>query len=133
MSLDFDGPQIDVPLLCPSARCSEGAQLLGIVLQNGSIAFAPNQIFIDRGFVQVALRGRAPEKRFRFANRCLQNACGQWNTDRCGVADRLVDELIPVGNAPGLPGCGIRQSCRWFHQRGEAACRICPEIVTDGS
>jgi hypothetical protein len=45
----------------------------------------------------------------------------------------LVDELIPVGNAPGLPGCGIRQSCRWFHQRGEAACRICPEIVTDGS
>jgi hypothetical protein len=32
----------------------------------------------------------------------------------------------PLG---GLSACGIRQSCRWYFQRGAAACAGCPLIV----
>jgi hypothetical protein len=30
-----------------------------------------------------------------------------------------------------LPACGIRRTCRWFAQRGAAACGVCPLIVAD--
>ena len=107
--------------------------MLGIVLPNGAIAFARDRIVIDQEFVEIARRGRKPEKRFRFADRCFQGGCQQWTGDRCRVADALVDDLTPVGIARHLPACGIRPQCRWFHQRGESACHICPEIVTDAN
>jgi hypothetical protein len=131
MSIEDEKSAAAPPLLCPSAQCTAGARLLGIVLPNGAIAFAHNRIIVNQDFVEVAHRGRRPEKRFRFANRCLEFACQQWKHDRCGVADQLVDGLLPVGIATVLPSCGIRPQCRWFGQRGESACRICPEILTD--
>jgi hypothetical protein len=30
-----------------------------------------------------------------------------------------------------LPACAIRHSCRWYAQRGAAACAVCPQIVAD--
>jgi hypothetical protein len=32
-----------------------------------------------------------------------------------------------------LPECSIRPQCRWHLQSGDAACRACPEVVTDRS
>ena len=66
------------PTLCPSACCEEGAILVGIILPNGSVAFASDRIEVDKEFVDIARKGRTPEKRFRFGNRCVENACKQW-------------------------------------------------------
>jgi len=116
-------------LLCPSARCRAGARLLGVVTKSGTIEFMPEQIVIDDQFVRIARQGRAPEKRFRFADNCLQCGCVQWKNERCSVADIIVEEPPLTPSATELPECGIRSRCRWFHQLGVSACKICPEVV----
>ena len=123
-------------ILCPSGTCQEGAILIGIVMRDGRVAFSPEQITIDREFVEIAQAGRAPEKRFRFGNTCVKSGCRQWSDERCGVIDSLVaeppntrlqnDEFDQL-----LPECSIRSQCRWFVQLGAKACEICPEVVTD--
>ena len=122
------------PLLCPSARCEEGAILLGIVGGDGVVGYVFPPMEIDAGFVAKAREGRTPEKRFRFASRCAENDCVHWNQGRCGVIDTALafiseqDEIPTVGT---LRPCSIRHSCRWFAQIGPAACAACPLIVTE--
>ena len=125
------GRSDEIGVMCPSARCCDGALLIGIVLSNGTIAYSGTRVEIDSRFVEVAHHGRNPEKRFRFASPCLAGGCRQWASERCTVADRVVEDLAPNGRP--IPTCAIRPDCRWFRQRGLAACHICPEIVTDGS
>src|ERR1700693_531852 len=117
--------------LCPSARCEPGALLIGIVLPNGRIGYSRERVVIDEEFVQIAKRGRAPEKRFRFGGSCVQNWCEQWNAGRCGVIDEVVAELEPSERAQALPECAIRAACRWFLQSGRTACTVCPLVITD--
>jgi len=117
--------------LCPSAKCEAGALLLGVVEADGSIAFLKEKMRVDESFVRVALGGRTPEKRFRFADSCRKSGCQQWTGARCGVIDHLLADnptFVPSGK---LPDCAIRDSCRWFLQWGEQACGICPYVVTD--
>jgi len=119
--------------LCPSARCEEGAVLVGVVLPTGEIGFLEEKIVIDHEFVQVAHEGRAPEKRFRFANSCAQCACAYWAKDssRCSLIEGLLREATLAPNSPELLRCSIRGSCRWFNQVGLAACHVCSFIVTN--
>jgi len=119
------------PALCPSARCEPGALLLGIVLPNGRIGYSRERIAVDDEFVQIARRGRAPERRFRFSSPCVQNACKQWSAGRCGVIDEAVAEFESSQAAQPLPQCAIRPSCRWFLQNGTMACNVCPLVITD--
>jgi len=122
-------------LLCPSAPCDDGAILIGVVLSDGQIAFAAEEAHVDREFVQLARAGRAPEKRFRFASRCMQGGCRQWTGSRCGVIDRVLDEVAPPNASPNvpaaLPACAIRDRCRWFDQAGAEACAVCTVVITD--
>jgi hypothetical protein len=122
------------PILCPSAPCKPDAFLLGIVLANGKVGLLDGPLKIDDEFVQIANRGRRPEKRFRFASPCLKSCCQQWNDGRCTVIDRCSIET-PSRDYPAahLPDCPIRPQCRWFHQNGPAACGICADVVTDAS
>ena len=117
-------------ILCPSWECERGATLLGIVLADGSIAFAKDRIVIDDRFVGIARQGRSPEKRFRFSSSCRQGGCIQWKDSRCQVIDRVM-----LGQSPGardmIPECTIRPQCRWHLQSGDTACLVCPEVVTD--
>jgi hypothetical protein len=118
---------------CPSARCEDGAVLLGIVATDGTLAYVRPQLIIDEDFVEAARRGRTPEARFRFAQPCVEDRCGQWNGNRCGLIDRIVASSTVVmseGQSPAsLPDCSIRPSCRWFAQRGANACAVCPLVV----
>jgi hypothetical protein len=118
-------------ILCPSWQCEKGATLLGIVLMDGSVAFAKDQIVIDQQFVDAAQEGRSPEKRFRFSSTCRQGGCIQWQGDRCGIIDQILEEQTSAEGVAELPPCTIRARCRWYVQRGEAACFACPEVVTD--
>lgn len=119
------------PVLCPSWQCEKGATLLGIVLADGSIAFAKNRIVIDQGFVAEARAGRSPEKRFRFSSACRQGACVQWKENRCSVIDQVMAEQAPDSSAGALPRCLIRPQCRWHLQSGDSACFACTSVVTD--
>jgi len=122
-------------ILCPSWRCEAGASLIGIILPNGTVAFSKERIVIDPSFVEVAGRGRSPEKRFRFSSTCKRAACVQWAGNKCGVVDAIIDEhhaRTADPNAPfAPPECSIRPQCRWHLQAGDAACRACPEVITD--
>jgi hypothetical protein len=124
-------------ILCPSWGCEAGASLIGIVLSDGSVAFSKERIMIDASFVEVARQGRSPEKRFRFSSTCKQKACIQWADGKCGVVDRIISEHEDRAAAPHeafvLPKCSIRPHCRWHLQSGDAACRACPEVITDMS
>lgn len=123
--------------LCPSSRCQEGAILLGIVLSNGSVAFAKDRIVVDGAFVQNATAegSRPPESRFRFGSPCAKGGCHQWTGSRCGVIDSVLEEaqaqnyLLPGDTS--LPQCSIRESCRWFDQTGADACAVCDAVVTE--
>jgi len=121
------------PVLCPSSRCAEGAQLLGVVQKDGRVAFTPDEIWVDTTFVQIAHLGRKPEARFRFASPCQRGRCEQWTGERCGVVDAVVDALseAEVPHGLSLPRCSIRSRCRWFAQSGAEGCRVCPFVITD--
>ena len=132
------------PTLCPSWACEAGASLIGIVLANGTVAFSKEAILIDDAFVQAAREGCSLEKRFRFSSTCKRAGCIQWSGDRCGIIDRVIlEQELPAPDAATEasryvestawqpPACAIRPQWRWHLQAGDAACRACPEVVTD--
>jgi hypothetical protein len=50
------------------------------------------------------------------------------------VIARVLDHLAATPEVMaegGLPPCLIRKTCRWFAERGAAACRACDLVVTD--
>jgi hypothetical protein len=114
-------------LLCPSHKCASGAQLIGIVQADGSVAFLGNPLSVDRQFVEIASQGRPPELRFRFASACAEGGCANWGANGCGIAAQI-SRSDGIGRSE-LPDCGIRPQCRWFRDRGANACAACPEIV----
>lgn len=118
-------------LLCPSHRCETGSILLGIVMRDGRVAFSSERIVVSEEFVQIASQGRTPEKRFRFGGNCVQAGCKQWTDGQCGVIEKVVADVDTSNEPAGLPECSIRPECRWFDQRGPAACAACPLVITD--
>ena len=119
-------------IFCPSAVCRPNALLLGVVMGNGRIFRLDRPPEINEDFVQIAQRGRRPEKRFRFASPCLESSCQQWSDGRCTVIDRC-SETAPQDDSADIPKCSIRSRCRWFRQNGPVACRVCPQVITDAS
>ena len=133
------------PKTCPSAPCQEGALLLGVVAPDGTVAYVQPPTRVSAEFADRARSLGHPERRFRFANTCVEADCPQWTGRGCGVIDITIgpppDESAamepPAGDAKpaaakvALPACVIRRSCRWYAQRGPAACAVCPLIVAD--
>jgi len=118
-------------VLCPSARMNEGAILVGIVLQDGQVAFSLDRLTVNREFLLNARQGRSPEKRFRFGDVCVKSGCLQWTDDGCGVVENVLGAVSASGEITELPNCSIRSQCRWYFQRGSDACQVCSLVVTD--
>jgi len=120
---------------CPSYSCQVGASLLGVMTSSGRLAFIEAPIKIDTEFIAQAREMGRPEARFRFSGPCIQAACPQWTGERCAVADMVVEaedsQAVLASPESPLPACAIRGSCRWYAQRGESACRVCPLVVAD--
>lgn len=116
---------------CPSAPAEPGALLLGVVGPAGRVVPLRSPLRVDADFVATARAEGAPEARMRFASPCREGGCAQWTGERCGVIARVMDHLRPPETAAALPPCLIRASCRWFSERGGAACGVCDLIVTD--
>jgi len=117
-------------LLCPSYIAKSGAQLYGIINSSGSIDYLKTTIEINETFVTQANKGRAAEKRFRFAGNCAKSGCKQWSGSECGLIDNIIDV---IGNEASqeLQHCAIRQKCRWYSQKRGLACAQCNEFIRD--
>ena len=120
--------------LCPSARCETDAILLGVITADGRVGYLRPELRVDADFVAAAGAGRQPEKRFRFAQPCVEGRCAHWTGSRCGVIQTVLDapeaEAAAAESRP-LPRCSIRRQCRWFAEHGAAACRVCPLVIRD--
>ena len=116
---------------CPSAFCQEGALLLGVMTASGTLAYVRPPTRVDADFVARAKAMGRPESRFRFSAPCIEAGCPQWTGDGCAVVDKVLEEETPVEASGQLPRCGIRSTCRWYAQRGAAACAVCPLVVAD--
>jgi hypothetical protein len=118
-------------ILCPSARMREGATLVGIVMGDGTVAFAKDRLVVTPEFARNASLGVSPEKRFRFADACMKGGCRQWLGGRCSVIDEMSATVASGDRPKTLPDCSIREQCRWHRQSGPDACSVCSFVVTD--
>jgi hypothetical protein len=99
----------------------------------GRLAYLNPPPPVDAGFAAREASRGSPERRFRFAGRCVEGNRPQWTGQGCAIADLAADAVdIGLPASPRhLPACSIRHSCRWYSQRGPAACAACPLIVAD--
>jgi hypothetical protein len=126
--------EVNDQTLCPSAPAAPGSLLIGVVEATGLVANITTPLTVDASFIAGAKLHGPPEQRFRFASPCQQQRCGHWTGHECGLIGQLYDVAAEQGEelaAHDLPRCGIRASCRWWHQRGRDACAVCPLVVTD--
>ncbi|MEH6773096.1 MAG: hypothetical protein V7668_04165 [Cereibacter changlensis] len=84
----------------------------------------------DAKFLASASRRGPPEAQMRFASPCRSEGCAQWTGTACSIVQRVLDHIDLLPDPPRLP-CTIRQSCRWFSDRGRPACAACDLVVTD--
>jgi hypothetical protein len=115
---------------CPSSTLGNATHLLGVVGPDGRVHYVSPALPIDEQFRSKAESAGDPERRFRLSGPCVESGCTQWTGTRCGVIDSVLDQ-IPADQDENLKPCTLRKRCRWFTQRGAAACRVCPLVITD--
>lgn len=119
-------------ILCPGHRCKPGSQILGVRQNDGVVAILPQTLAIDITFIEKAKQHPiAPERRFRFTNKCIEGGCKQWNGQGCNVAEMVMQYLDVIPENVKFPSCPIRNKCRWHIQKGIYACKICPFVMTE--
>ena len=116
--------------LCPSAQPSmAGARVIGVVLgtpEEPTISYLEESIPIDE--LDVDVDPTLFTQIFRIAAECEGDACAHFTDDSCTLAERISRDV--PGVVEMLPRCTIRRECRWYAERGAAACRRCPQVVT---
>ena len=117
-------------LTCPSARAEPGNLLYGRV-SNGRVERLGTPLEVTQDFVDAVSANGPAEQRFRFAGTCQEGKCAQWTGHGCGVIDRVLQEADTAAGEAALPRCFLRAHCRWYSQRGAAACGACTLVITD--
>jgi len=125
-------PRTPARIDCPSAQPnSEDARIYGVVTgrpEARRIAYLTESRPASPDL--LALTGEAkPTEVYRIAAPCSNGGCRHFAGNACTLVQRVVALMEPV--VDGLPACGIRRTCRWFHQEGKAACLRCPQVVTE--
>lgn len=111
---------------CPSAPLYKNSELLGIVNENGEVDLLTTPLELDDDFIAIAnAQEKKPEERFRFTNKCVKSGCAQWKNNSCGVVATVLEKIESDYWKDALPDCGIRNTCRWFFQEKEKACKVC--------
>lgn len=125
--------QADVGKSCPSAPLAAGNTIIGVLGRDGRVHNFRTTMIADAGFVAAAGRKGPAEAHVRSAGHCVEGACAQWTGKGCGVIERVLEHLgaAQVPAVASLQPCVIRASCRWFSQRGAAACHGCQYVITD--
>jgi len=113
-------------LSCPSSIANEHAKIIGIKL-NEEVNILPQLLPVTNEFLKLANKDNTMLKDFRFTNKCIESSCNKWNGNKCGLVDKLIEKIET--QASKIPLCSIRQSCRWYSQKGFDACIICEKIT----
>jgi hypothetical protein len=119
---------------CPSAPAAVGANVIGAVQEDGSVAQFVTPLVADARFLEAARSHGPAERRFRFSSSCAEGKCAQWTGRECGLLGRVTQQLAEAGlrtTGERAPPCTIRAECRWFLQGGYDACLTCRYVVTD--
>lgn len=117
-------------LACPSATNSSGASLFGVVNAKGVVTFLPQKVELTEELITLGNQNGPAESQFRYTSRCAESGCNQWTGTACGVIKKL-KELDLSEFEQKVQRCPIKGECRWFHQEGLSACKICPLFVAD--
>jgi hypothetical protein len=106
-----------------------GARVIGVVLgtaEQPMVSYLEHAIPIDE--VDVDIDPEMVTQVFRIAAHCEGEACAHFDNDSCTLAERISNDV--PGVVEMLPRCTIRRECRWYAERGAAACRRCPQVIT---
>ena len=121
----------DTPLVCPSAQPDMAdARIFGVVTgspEEPRVAYLKKGATVSEEMLEQ-LGEVKPTQVFRYAARCEESACAQFDKGCCSLGRRIAERLAPVTDS--LPSCQIRQGCRWFAEIGGAACLRCPQVLT---
>lgn len=123
---------VDQPLKCPSAKPeTPDAVVFGVVRELDGRSFVHHLAEpVPVTPAILALAGDAPAGQvFRFAADCAEHACAHFDGEQCRLAAKLVRSSLDKARA--LPPCRIRKDCRWHAQEGNAACFVCPLILSE--
>ena len=116
---------------CPSAQPDMAdARVFGVItgtLEAPRVAYLKSRAAVTPEMLD-SVGELDPTLVFRFAGRCENTACGQFADGKCGLGQRILDQLPAVVSA--LPSCQIRATCRWHQERGDAICLRCPQVMT---
>ncbi|MCF0054651.1 hypothetical protein [Dyadobacter sp. CY356] len=112
---------------CPSYVAKPGADLFGMISENGKVTYLNEAIRIDKTFVEETQKGRPAEERFRFSGKCIQHGCHQWEDGKCGLIQKVI-QLHQNPPSAFIQHCAIRHTCRWYAQEKELACANCSEV-----
>src|SRR5690348_8115358 len=87
-------------LICPSARCEDGAVVLGLIGCTGVVGYISPALPVNAEFAERAHRNSPPERRFRFAAACQESRCQNWTAGRCGVIENALTAAANIGKLP---------------------------------
>lgn len=116
--------------LCPSAQPHvPGAAIHGVVdAATGRIVYLETRVPVTPELLASTFP-MLPTQIVRVSAPCQEGACAHFADSACTLGERLVS-ILPASEQT-LTRCAIRVSCRWFHERGKAACLRCELIITD--
>ena len=121
----------DGHLTCPSAQPDMAeARIFGVVAgtpEEPRVAYLKRSATVSEEML-AQLGDLQPTQVFRYAARCEESACAQFENGCCSLGRRIAERLAPVTDA--LPSCQIRDGCRWFAEIGGSACLRCPQVLT---
>jgi len=92
------------------------------------VTYLGNPIPTNAALLGLVAEPVTPEEVFRFAAPCAGSDCLHFSDGECSLGERLTQ--IPTQPDQDLPRCGIRPRCRWWRERGPAACARCPLVVS---
>lgn len=114
---------------CPSAPIKKGHWLLGKFSED-NLAYQKELVTIDSQLFNT-IKKDGDKTKYRAAMDCATKNCLNWNGNKCTVTDQMSPYLEGKPAPEKHIECSIRSSCRWFHQEGYNACKICPMIKTE--
>ena len=121
---------IQATIQCPSAmEDNDNALVFGVV---GGTADRPRVEYLDipqslTPEIERMCLPATPAEVLRIATPCVRYRCKHFESEKCTLAQRIVQILPPVVDA--APICHLRPECRWWVQEGVHACLRCPQVV----
>lgn len=120
-------------LNCPSSRPEiPGAEVFAVVCGTADepqLRYMDKTLSVNNDLRQMDLPVPLTEV-LRISAPCMENRCQYFDGDKCRLAKVISAQSQPEKKS-SVPFCAVRETCRWYAEQGQDACRVCQYIVTD--